>query len=126
MTARPTGGEAGSAAELEPRRGPGLGTVAYVPRLVLGALGDLRSIADATRALPAIAEATRVLPAVARSLSLIESRTETLDREVTEMHHAVESIRGEMDELKADVHGAIHPLNRAGARVRRLRGGPKG
>jgi hypothetical protein len=122
MSANPAEGEAGSATPLEPRKGQGL-DVGYLPRLVLGALQDLRTIADATRMLPTIAEATRSLPGIARTLASIESRTETLDREVTEMHRAVESIREEMDDFRADVHGTMHPLSRAASRVRRMRGG---
>jgi predicted RNase H-like nuclease (RuvC/YqgF family) len=136
MGTEPTPEAEAGAAGLEPRRGQGLDAVAYLPRLVISALQDLRSMAEATRVLPSIAEATRVLPviaeatrelpAVARSLSSIEARVETLDREVVEMHQAVESIREEMDDFRAEVHGTMHPLSRATARVRRLRGGGNG
>ena len=122
MGAEPSLQSEANPAELEPRRANGL-DLSYVPRLVVGALQDLRTIADATRVLPAIAEATRALPQVARSLTAIEARTETLDREVTEMHKAVEAIREEMDDFRADVHGTMHPVSRAAARVRRMRGG---
>jgi len=119
MSAEPSPAETRPSAELEPRRVPGLSGVAYVPRLVVGALGDLRAIAAATRVLPAIAAGTRELPAIARALSSIEVRVGSLDNEVVEMRRAVESIRSEMDELSGEVRGAIHPLSRAAARVRR-------
>ena len=84
-------------------------------RWPLSLLADIRAIADSTRVLPdvlerladvrAIADSTRVLPEVLERLAAIERRVESLDREVTGMHQAVESIGADV----IDLRDAIHP-----------------
>jgi hypothetical protein len=105
-------------AEVEASRGSG-NALAYVPRLVLGALGDLRSIANSVA----------VLPEVSRALMAIEQRVDSLDDEVRRMRGAVESIgtdvigmresveplEGELEELRK----VMHPLKRVTGRIGR-------
>jgi hypothetical protein len=95
--------------------------LAVVPRLVLGALEDLRTIA----------QSVTVLPEVARSLSVIEERVDSLDDEVRKMRQAVDSINGEVVEVRDAVepleqemrlmHQTLRPLRRFGLAVRRGR-----
>ena len=92
----------------------------------LNLLADIREIADSTRVLPEvlvhlsavreIADSTRVLPEALERLAAIERRVESLDREVTAMHQAVESIGIDV----ADLRDAIHPIQRTAGRLGRL------
>ena len=98
--------------------------LAVVPRLVLGALEDLRTIA----------QSVTVLPEVARSLGVIQERVNSLDQEVRRMRQTVDSIDGEVADVRAAVgpleqemrlmHQSLHPLRRFGSAVRRGRGAP--
>jgi hypothetical protein len=116
--------EAGT--ELEPSRGAGY-ALAYLPRLVVGALEDLRSIA----------RSVSVLPDVGRALCTIQQRVDSLDDEVRRMRQAVERIDGDVvamqdslkDELSQTREGvlrlegelgrAVHPLRRVTGRLSR-------
>jgi hypothetical protein len=116
--------EAGS--DLESSRGAGY-ALAYLPRLVVGALEDLRSIA----------RSVSVLPDVGRALGTIQQRVESLDDEVRRMRQAVERIDGDVvamqdslkDELSQTREGvlrlegelsrAVHPLRRVTGRLSR-------
>lgn len=108
-----------SGKDVEPR---GQHPLAVVPRLVLGALEDLRTIA----------QSVTVLPEVARSLAVIQDRVDSLDDEVRRMRQAVDSIDGEVGEVRDAVepleqemrhmHQTLHPLRRFGSAVRRGRG----
>ena len=75
----------GRDAEIEPSRGWAVDTLGYVPRLLLGALEDLRTVA----------ESVRVLPEVARSLGAIEESVDSMDREVRLMRQGVDRLDGE-------------------------------
>ena len=107
-----------SGKEVETRSGHPL---AVVPRLVLGALEDLRTIA----------ESVTVLPEVARSLASIQDRVESLDDEVRRMRQAVDSIGGEVVEVRDAVgpleqemrhmHHTLRPLRRFNSAFRRGR-----
>ena len=119
--------EAGT--ELEPGRGAGY-ALAYLPRLAVGALEDLRSIAHAVS----------VLPEIGRALGTIQQRVESLDDEVRRMRQAVERIDGDVlamqdslkDELSQTREGvvrlegelgrAVHPLRRVTGRLSRRQG----
>ena len=97
-----------------------------VNRWPLPLLADIRAIADSTRVLPevlerladirAIADSTRVLPEVLERLAAIERRVESLDREVSAMRQAVDSIGGDVHDLR----DAIHPIQRTAGRLGRL------
>ena len=63
-----------------------------------------------------IADSTRVLPDMSERLAAIERRVESLDREVTDMHQAVESIGGDV----IDLRDAIHPIQRTAGRLGRI------
>lgn len=88
-----------------------------VGRLLAGALGDLRRIADGMAALPKLVE----------SLSAIQGRVERLDEEVREMRAAVDDMGGGVTHLRAgierlephleDVSRAARPLRRIGERA---------
>ena len=94
----------------------------------LSLLADIRTIADSTRVLPdvlerladvrKIADSTRVLPDVLERLAVIERRVESLDREVTAMRQAVESIGVDV----VDLRDAIHPIQRTAGRFGRITG----
>ncbi len=118
MSERPQG-------EVEPSRGSG-NALAYVPRLVLGALGDLRSIANSVA----------VLPEVSRALLTIQHRVDSLDDEVRRMRGAVESIgtdvigmRESVEPLESELEElrkVMHPLQRVTGRIgRRGSGGTR-
>lgn len=91
----------------------------YVPRLLMGALDDLRTIA----------QSVSYLPELAQTLGSIQGRVETLDDEVRRMRAAVESMRGDVTEMKdsvrpleatlEDLERSIHPLRRATGRLGR-------
>lgn len=110
--------------ELSPARGLAIDTLGYLPRLVAGALEDLRTIADSVR----------VLPDVARTLASIEAETASMSREVALMRQGVDRLGGKVDGLDEDlvkvVEGVaplgdkvedlrltLHPLSRATARL---------
>jgi hypothetical protein len=75
-------------------------------RWPLSLLADIRTIADSTR----------VLPDVLDRLAAIERRVESLDREVSGMHQAVESIGVHV----IDQRDAIHPVQRTAGRLGRI------
>jgi len=93
--------------------------VMQIPRLLGGALTDLRSIA----------EGIAVLPKLLLSLEVIQTRVESLDDEVKQMRTAVEGMGGDVSELQQgierlephleDVSRVAHPLKRIGYRTRR-------
>ena len=93
--------------------------VMQIPRLLGGALSDLRSIA----------EGIAVLPKLLLSLEVIQTRVESLDDEVKQMRTAVEGMGGDVSELQQgierlephleDVSRVAHPLKRIGNRTRR-------
>jgi uncharacterized protein YoxC len=113
----------GRDAEIEPSRGWAVDTLGYVPRLVVGALGDLRSIA----------ESVRVLPEVARSLNAIEASVDSMDREVRLMRQGVDRLDTDvikvvegvdpLDEKLDDLRRTLRPLSRMTYRLGR-RGRP--
>lgn len=88
-----------------------------VGRLLGGALGDLRRIADGMAALPKLVE----------SLGAIQGRVERLDEEVRQMRAAVEGMGGNVSHLRTgierlephleDVSRAARPLRRIGERA---------
>ena len=90
-----------------------------IPRLLGGALADLRSIA----------EGVAVLPRLLVSLEGIQSKVESLDDEVRQMRAAVEGMGGDVSQLQQgierlephleDVSKVAHPLRRIGERTRR-------
>lgn len=89
---------------------------------VLGALGDLRTIA----------RSVAVLPDVARALTAIQGRVDSLDDEVRKIGRAVESMDGELRETKESVRPlaasldelqmTVHPLRRTARGIGRLWG----
>lgn len=93
--------------------------VMQIPRLLGGALTDLRSIA----------EGIAVLPKLLISLEVIQTRVESLDDEVKQMRAAVEGMGGDVSQLQQgierlephleDVSRVAHPLKRIGSRTRR-------
>ena len=93
--------------------------VRQIPRLLGGALTDLRTIA----------EGMATLPKLLVSLQGISARVESLDDEVKQMRAAVESMGGDVSGLEQsigrlephleDVSRAAHPLRRLGSRTRR-------
>ena len=99
------------------RRGPL--DVMQIPRLLGGALNDLRTIA----------EGMATLPKLLLSLDRIGARVDSLDDEVKKMRAAVESMGGDVTGLEQsisrlephleDVSRAAHPLRRLGNRTRR-------
>jgi uncharacterized protein YoxC len=107
--------------DLEPRRGWAADAVGYLPRLVLGAFDDLRSIAASAR----------VLPEVARSLGVIEASVESMDREVKLMRQAVERVDEDvigvidavdpLDQKLEEVRRTLRPVSRVTARISRRR-----
>jgi hypothetical protein len=104
--------------------------LAYVPRLVVGALEDLRSIA----------RSVSVLPEIGQALMSIQGRVDSLDEEVRRMRQAVEKIDGDVvameGSLKAELNqtregvlrverelgSAVHPLRRVAGRLSRRPG----
>jgi uncharacterized protein YoxC len=114
----------GSAAEIEPGRGWAVDALGYVPRLVVGALEDLRSIT----------ESVRVLPEVARSLNAIEESVESMDREVKLMRQGVERLDTDvikvaegvdpLDQKLEDLHRTLRPLSRVSGRLGRRGSAP--
>ncbi len=103
----------------EIERSDGGSVFVSVPRLVLGALEDLRTIA----------QSVSYLPELARSLGSIEDRVQSLDDEVQKMRAAVESMGGEVKGMAGSVapletsleelERTLHPLRRAAGKLRR-------
>ena len=93
-------------------------SIMVIPRLIGGALGDIRTIA----------EGMTVLPRLLDVLSAIEARVETLDEEVRLMRARVDAMGGDVTELKAGIERVephleevtrfVHPLRRIGDRAR--------
>jgi hypothetical protein len=86
-----------------------VGPLLILPRLAIGALADLRSIA----------RSTAELPEVRRQLVAIEDHIASLDSEVLRMRQGVDSIGEEVVELRDDVRplaGAVRRLGRFGRR----------
>jgi hypothetical protein len=94
-----------------------------IPRLLGGALADIR----------AIAEGMSVLPRLADTLEAIRTQVDSLEDEVKRMRAAVESMGGDVSEVQAgiarvephleEVSKVAHPLRRLGNRARRRDGG---
>ena len=114
------------AGEISPAKSVAIDALGYVPRIVAGALEDLRTIADSVR----------VLPEVARTLVSIERETAQMSSEVKRMRQGVDRLGGKVDHLDGDlvkvVEGvapldaklddmrrALHPLSRATSLFRR-------
>ena len=99
------------------RRGPV--DLMQVPRLLAGALADIRTIA----------EGMATLPQLLLALNGIQSRVDSLDDEVKRMRASVESMGGDVSGLEQsisrlephleDVSRVAHPLRRLGDRTRR-------
>ncbi len=66
-------------------------SIAGVPRLLAGALEDIRTIA----------QGMVMLPELARILGSIEARVERVEAEMVAMREAVESMGGDLGELPA-------------------------
>jgi hypothetical protein len=96
--------------------------VMQVPRLLGGMLADIRTIA----------EGMAVLPKLLLTLDRIHGKVESLDDEVKRMRASVDSMGGDVSELRGgisrlephleDVSRAAHPLRRIGDRARRRDG----
>ena len=94
-------------------------SILLVPRLIGGALADIRTIA----------EGMSVLPRLLTALNSIDARVQTLDDEVRMMRASVDSMGGDVTELRAgidrvephleEVTRFVHPLRRIGDRARR-------
>ena len=86
-----------------------LATVGYVPGLLAGALNDIRTIAELMQYLPELGD----------RLAAIETKVDSLNKEVVRMREGVDSIDGRVvalndtltDELR-EVTLAVHPLRR--------------
>jgi hypothetical protein len=97
-----------------------------VPRLIGGALADIRTIA----------EGMAVLPRLLDTLNSIEARVTVLDEEVRLMRASVDSMGGDVGEVRAgidrvephlqDVTRIVHPLRRIGDRARGIGRQPGG
>ena len=79
--------------QLSPARGLAVDALGYLPRVVAGALDDLRTIA----------ESVRVLPEVARTLVSIERETAEMNREVKLMRQGVDRLGEKVDGLDSDI-----------------------
>ena len=100
------------------RRGGAI-DVMQIPRLLAGALTDLRTIA----------EGMATLPKLLASLQGTGERVDSLDDEVKRMRAAVEAMGGDVTELQQsisrvephleDVSRVAHPLRRLNERTRR-------
>ena len=93
-------------------------SIMVIPRLIGGALADLRTIA----------EGMAVLPQLLDALNSIDTRVQTLDDEVQLMRARVDEMGGDVTELRAgidrvephleEVTRFVHPLRRIGDRAR--------
>jgi hypothetical protein len=95
------------------RRGPV--DIMQVPRLLGNALGDIRTIA----------EGMATLPKLLFTLEGIQEEVKQLNDEVHRMRAAVESMGGDVGELRGgmdDVTRLTHPLRRLNDRRRRAQG----
>jgi hypothetical protein len=118
--------------EVSPARGIAIDALGYVPRVVAGALEDLRTIA----------ESVRVLPEVAQTLASIEAETAVMSNEVKLMRQGVDRLGDKVDGLDEemlrvaegvapldakldDMRRALHPLSRAGSLFGIRRGRPE-
>ncbi len=114
-----------SEAQISPARGLAVDALGYLPRVVAGAIDDLRTIA----------ESVRVLPEVARTLTSIEAETAEMKREVTLMRQGVDGLGEKVDGLDGDIvkvvdgvapldaklddlSRTLHPLSRLTRRAR--------
>lgn len=96
-----------------------------IPRLIGGALEDIRSIA----------EGMAVMPKLLFSLEGIQAKVDSLDGEVRKMRAAVESMGGDVGEMQGslervephleEVSKVVHPLRRINDRRGRGRNAPK-
>ena len=111
--------------QISPAKGLAVDALGYLPRVVAGALDDLRTIA----------ESVRVLPGVARSLASIERETSEMNREVKLMRQGVDRLGEKVDGLDGDIvkvvegvapleaklddmNRTLHPLSRLTRRTR--------
>ena len=111
--------------QISPAKGLAVDALGYLPRVVAGALEDLRTIA----------ESVRVLPDVARSLTSIERETSEMNREVKLMRQGVDRLGEKVDGLDGDIvkvvegvapleaklddmNRTLHPLSRLTRRTR--------
>ena len=116
MTEEAAKNESLAGAEIERSGGNPL---AYVPRLLIGLLDDVRTIATSVT----------VLPEVARSLSVIEQRVTSMDEEVRKMRQGVDGLGGDVDGLRQtmepleselrEMHTTLRPLRRFSSKMRR-------
>ncbi len=93
-------------------------SIMVIPRLIGGALADIRTIAERMGMLPQLLDA----------LNSIDARVQTLDEEVRLMRARVDAMGGDVTELKAgidrvephleEVTRFVHPLRRIGDRAR--------
>jgi hypothetical protein len=115
-----------SGRSLEARAAAVIGPALVVPRLVLGALADIRTIAESTRAIPELAA----------ELTAIREHVDSLDDEVARMRQGVDSIGGEVVGVREStaplagrldaVQASMAPLERlARLGIRRRRRGPQ-
>lgn len=87
--------------------------VLFVPKLVLGMISDIRSIA----------ESTRVIASLAENLASIEAGVEEMNREVKQMRQGVEFLGPEVTAMRDAVEpleeqlGAVRSLARIAARL---------
>jgi hypothetical protein len=96
-------------------------SILLVPRLIGGALADIRTIA----------EGMSVLPRLLTALNSIDARVKTLDEEVRLMRASVDSMGADVGAVRAgidrvephleDVTRIVHPLRRIGDRARGIR-----
>ena len=120
MTENTEQGGAEPGTEISPAKGLAIDALGYLPRIVAGALEDLRTIADSVR----------VLPEVAKTLASIESETAAMSNEVKLMRQGVDRLGDKVDGLDGDMkrvaegvdpldeklddmRRALHPLSRA-------------
>lgn len=111
--------------QISPARGLAVDALGYLPRVVAGALDDLRTIA----------ESVRVLPEVARTLASIERETSEMNSEVKLMRQGVDRLGEKVDVLDGDLvkvvdgvapleakmddmNRTLHPLSRLTRRAR--------
>jgi uncharacterized protein YoxC len=114
-----------AANQVSPARGLAVDALGYLPRVVAGALDDLRTIA----------ESVRVLPDVARTLASIERETAEMNSEVKLMRQGVDRLGEKVDGLDSDIvkvvegvtpleaklddmNRTLHPLSRLTRRTR--------
>ena len=107
----------------------GLGSVARVAaapvtlgaQVAAGPLRDLRAIADSVSVLPRLLGRLDEISESVDRLALIAERVERLDREVVEMHQAVEGIRADVVGMTASVARLAGTAERFGLLAGRFR-----